>query len=370
MTDFKALLTAKQGAVTLEKEYWDYGIVIDNKKIVDHMLHHSCFTLGYNQPRIVDAVSNVVRNIKPEIAETLTPGQPLYVNNVTLQLAEKLYNITGGYRSFFSLSGSDANEGAVKLASAYHYLKGNKNKKYIVSLRKSFHGSTFLSQSIGCENLMINPFYTMDRYHGVKHVNRNFKIEDTDWSEVSCFVVETCNYGGRMDPFTDDFWARLQTLQQEHNVLIVIDDVFFSGGKTGNYVGWKHLPIEPDIFTIGKAITGGFFPLSAFLYNDKVHQALPDNFYWDHGFTYNYSISGIVSALEYLKIADEQNLFTNVPNIIERATKTFKESGYLILNNFGTVFVIAHAKRGSTMYVVPINATDEYFEVLKENLTS
>lgn len=370
MIDFKALLTAKQEAVTPEAKYWDYGIIVNNKKIVDHMMHHSCFTLGYNQPRIVDAVSSVVKNIKPEIAETLTPGQPLYVNNVTVKLAEKLFNITGGYRSFFSLSGSDANEGAVKLASAYHYVQGSKNKKYIVSLRHSFHGSTFLSQSIGCENLMTNPFYTMDKYHGVKHVNRNFKIEDIDWSEVSCFVVETCNYGGRMDPFTDEFWSKLQTLQQDHNVLIVIDDVFFSGGKTGNYVGWKHLPIEPDIFTIGKAITGGFFPLSAFLYNEKVHKALPDNFYWDHGFTYNYSIPGIVSALEYLDIIEEQNLLDNVPNIIEHATKTFKESGWNIINNFGTVFIVAHAKKGSTMYVVPINATEEYFEVLKENLIS
>ena len=370
MTDFKALLTAEQRDITLEKTYWDYGIIDNGRKIVDHMMHHSAFTLGYNQPRIVDAVADVMKNIKPEIAETMIPNEPLYVNRVTVQLAEKLYNITQGYRSFFSLSGSDANEGAVKLASAYHFLKGNKDRKYIVSLNKSFHGSTFLVQNIGCENLMIDPFYTMEKYSGVKRVNRNFKIEDTDWSQVFCFVVETCNYGGKMDPFTDDFWSKLRTIQQEHDVLIVIDDVFFSGGKTGNYAGWKHLPIEPDIFTIGKAITGGFFPLSAFMYNQKVHDVLPDRFFWDHGFTYNYSIPGIVSALEYLKIVEEQDLMSNVPNIIERTKQTFKEAGWMVLNNFGTVFVAANPKKGGMMYVVPINATDEYFEVLKENLTS
>jgi adenosylmethionine-8-amino-7-oxononanoate aminotransferase len=267
------------------------------------------------------------------------------------------------------LSGSDANEGAVKLASAYHFIRGNKNKKYIVSLNKSFHGSTFLVQNIGCENLMIDPFYTMDKYTGVKRVNRNFKIEDIDWTEVSCFVVETCNYGGKMDPFTEEFWAKLKTLQDDHDVLIVIDDIFFSGGKTGNFAGWKHLPIEPDIFTIGKAITGGFFPLSAFMYNEKVHNVLPDKFFWDHGFTYNYSISGITSALEYLKIVEEQKLFENVPSIIDRAKQTFEKCGCMIINSFGTVFIVVQPRKHPIMYVVPINANDEYFEALEENLT-
>ena len=361
---YNGLISEFQKPVHVELPYWQYGTIVDGVKKVDPMLHFGCFSLGYTQPALVKRVYDVVNNIKPEMAETLVPREPLYLNQVVFELQDKLYDMTG-YNSFYCLSGSDANEGAIKLASAYHHAQGNTDKKYIVSLRDSYHGSTFMSSTIGHKNLMQDPFYNLLKYEGVKHVHRNFDI-DQDWSEVAAFVVETCTYGNGMTPFTDEFWSKLQHLQEHENVLIIIDDIFMGGGKTGNWVGWKHLPIQPDIFTQGKSITAGFFPLSITYYSDKIKQNLPENFRWDHGFTYNFSIPGIVSVLENIRIIEEGNLLENIPAINTRALELFKAKRYKVINTFGLTYMVA--QRYATMFILPLNPTEEYWKALEDTL--
>jgi len=120
---------------------------------------------------------------------------------------------------------------------------------------------------------------------------------------------------------------------------------------------------------MGKAITGGFFPLSATLYNDKVKNSLPTNFRWEHGFTYNFSIPGIVSALEYLELVHNQNLVGQQPGIVNKARQLFVDCGCDILNNFGTYFVIKKFKF-KALYMIPLNADDMYFKVLRDELNS
>ena len=363
---YNGLIPEYQKTVETELPYWDYGSIENGNKTIDPILHYGCFTLGYNNSRIVDKVADTVKNLKPEIAETLVPNEALRLNHVSFQLQDRLKALTG-YNSFYCLSGSDANEGAVKLASAYHHARGNRNKNTIVSFLDSYHGSTFLTSSIGCENLMADPFYTMNRYNGVKRVRRQFKIEDVNWAEVAAIMVETCSYGGDMTPDSDEFWNKLKTIQEQHDVLLIVDDIFLGGGKTGNYVGWKHLPVTPDIFTMGKAITGGFFPLAVTYYSDNVKQSLPSNFRWDHGFTYNFSIPGVVSALEYLDILDEEQLLGKHDDIVSRADKTFEDCGYHVINRFGLYYMV-RKQSNAMFYMIPMNATDEYFWVLENNL--
>tara|TARA_E500000081_G_C6139670_1_gene359410 strand:- start:3704 stop:4804 length:1101 start_codon:yes stop_codon:yes gene_type:complete len=363
---YNGLITEYQRDVASELPYWDYGVIEDDVYKIDSLLHYGCFTLGYNQPSIIDKVAETVKSLKPEMAETLLPDETLRLNHVSFQLQDKLKQLTG-YNSFYCLSGSDANEGAVKLASAYHHAKGNKNKKTILSFYDSYHGSTFLTSSIGCENLMADPFYTMDRYSGVKRVTRRFKIKDIDWTTISAIMVETCSYGGDMSPNTDEFWNKLKTIQQEHDVLIIVDDIFMGGGKTGNYLGWKHLPVTPDIFTMGKAITAGFFPLAITFYSDNVKQSLPENFRWDHGFTYNFSIPGVVSALEYLKILEGEQILDRHDEIVATANEVIESKGYHVLNRFGLYYMIRKDK-DAMLYMIPMNATDQYFYHLGKNL--
>ena len=131
-------------------------------------------------------------------------------------------------------------------------------------------------------------------------------------------------------------------------------------------MGWKKLPVEPDIFTMGKAITGGYFPLSIALYNDKIHEALPRRFDWEHGFTYSFSLPGILSCLAYIKILEEELLMKKHRDIVVRAVDLFHKLGYTIKGQFGTIIDIEREQRG--MYTIPIDANDEYFHVLEGQL--
>lgn len=362
----KGLIPGRQQPTHPADKHWQFGIIKNKIKIVDPLLHYGCFTLGFDRTDIIAHVCDAMKSIKPEIAESIVNAEDLKLNPASYELSNKLFEISGGYRSFFALSGSDANEGAIKLSSAYHHVKKNYNKKQVVSFIGSYHGSTFLNSNLG-DLLMDNPMYTMDRYQNAIRLARDFDIDQVDWTKVMSIIVEPCSYGGDMTPNSDWFWQKLKFVQKEFDVLLIVDDIFMGGGKTGDYFGWKHLPIQPDICTMGKAITAGYFPLSMTLYNEKIHQTLPTNFDWEHGYTYNFSLAGINSALKYLQILEKEKILDTFHSIQHQACNSFLATGYEIINSFGCHYVI---KRNSTqsLYVIPLNATDEYFEVLEDNL--
>lgn len=364
---YRSLVTGIQPtAIHPQLPRWQYGDIHAKGKVVDNILHFGCFLLGYQNDEIVDFVADVIKNNKPELGETLDPKYSSRLNHISFDFSERIYNLTG-MMSFFSLSGSDANEGAIKLASAYHYQKGNYHKKFIVGFEGSYHGSTWLTMSVGCDRYMYKPFHTLDPYHGVKRIPRDFSDDCVDWDSVAAIMIETCTYPDNMSPLSPEFWARLDRIRTQHDVLIIIDDIWMGGGKTGDYVGWKKLAITPDISTMGKGITAGFFPLSMVLYNEKIKQVLPKDFRWDHGFTYSFSLAGIASAMKYLDILERDNILANHDQVVQRAESVFKDCNFTVTQQFGLNFTINRYTE-DLFYLIPANATDEYFEVLKDNL--
>jgi adenosylmethionine-8-amino-7-oxononanoate aminotransferase len=224
-----------------------------------------------------------------------------------------------------------------------------------------------MTMSVGCDNLMKHPFYTLDPYQSVIRISRDFEPDILDWNTIAAIVVETCSYGQDMSPASEYFWSKLEAIRTEHDVLIIIDDIFMGGGKTGTYLGWKQLPIEPDITTMGKAITAGFFPLSMVLYNQQISDSLPSNFRWEHGFTYNFSLAGIASAMKYLDILERDDHLSRHNQIVNDASSVIKDCGFEIINRFGLHYMISRQQK-KHFYLIPVNATDEYFQVLRENL--
>lgn len=365
---YNGLVPDKQpDSIRLPYPKWQYGEIRDGRKMIDPILQYGCYVLGYNNEEILDFVAETLKTNKPEIGEIYMPMQKdRILNHISFEFAEKIKNITG-MAPFFALSGSDSNEGAVKLASAYHYEKGNMKKKYIASFEKSYHGSTYLTSSLGHDNFMDHPFYTLEPSNCVKQLPRDFDENSVDWSEIAAFVLESCPYGAVMEPPSAEFWAKLDRIRKEHDVLIIIDDIFMGGGKTGTYSAWKNMNIEPDIATMGKAITGGFFPLSMCLYRDNVRDSLPKDFDWQHGFTYCFSLPGIASAMKYLDILERDNILADHNRITSTARSIIEESGFEIKQQFGVHFKIKNENE-KHFYIIPLNATDEYFETLKDNL--
>jgi adenosylmethionine-8-amino-7-oxononanoate aminotransferase len=362
---YKGIVPDTQKKIKTPLPYWKYGVIENGRKKVDPSLHFGCFVLGYENKPILDYVFSVMENNKPEIAENFVIEEDLRLNHISFEFADRIHRMTG-YHPFFALSGSDANEGAVKLASAYHYKNNNSHKKYLVSFEKSYHGSTCMTMSLGSDALLKNPFYTLAKYNNIKKLPRNFDIDIIDWNNVSSIILETASYGTLFEKIENEFWEKLKFIREKYDVLIILDDIFIGGGKTGDYVGWKKLPIVPDIFTMGKAITAGFFPLSMTLCTEKIYSCLKD-VRWEHGFTYNFNLSGIASAMKYLDILEENKFLDNHESIVKKTIKTFENHDYKIISNFGLNFFIEREK-GIEFFLIPINASDEYFNVLEENL--
>jgi len=362
---FPGVLPGQQNALQGNVDCWKFGIVENGERIVDPFLHYSSFVLGYKETRIIDSVCEQLKKYKPEVAETLHQGLPPRLNDPHWELAEKLYNMSEGYRSVFTLSGSDAVEAAIKLAAAYNEKMGNKKNK-IVGLNDGYHGTTLLTLSVGSADFE-NPHYNMERYQSVIRIDRDFELVDVNWNEVMCFVIETCPHNGDTVGYPNEFWNKVKTVQEKYGVIIIIDDIYMCGGKTGKFFGWSDLPVTPDIFTMGKAITGGYFPLAIAMYNEKIHSIIDNDFVWWHGHTYSFSLSGVLSMLEYINIIDKESVLDNHESIKNRAIDTFRNSGYEILGHFGLVFALRY-KNNHTHWVVPINADDEYFEALPRTL--
>ena len=344
--------------------YWDFGRVVDGVKQLDPHLHYGCFLLGYCQYNFVNEVHReMLLYDKPEVGENFLSDEKLFLNKRSFELASKIKEMSG-FKSFFALSGSDANEGAIKLAFAYHQKKQNKDRKLIISFDGSYHGSTYLTQSVGNTLFNIDPFYEMPQYSHKKIVPRDFDLHTIDLETVACIIVESHTYAKKLKPYKDKFWKELEMIRIMYDIPIIVDDIFMGGGKLGKFFGWETTPFRPSIFTMGKAITGGHFPLSMTCYDDYIDKALGDNFNWDHGYTYSFFQPGIISVLYYL----EQLSFDKFDGIRKNVKQIFEKNDFEIQANAGIIF---STKREKPFHLIaPLNATDEYYDVLDKTLTN
>ena len=355
MARYDGLIPNRQRLVSKSPDRWQFGYIKNGQKQIDPLLGLGCYTLGFDRTDIIDHVSNNLLSNVYDNAEDLfgTENSELYLNDIAFQLQEKLYNKTG-YHSFYALSGSDANEGAIKLSAAAHKLRGNKNKRGVISFYGSYHGSTYLNYSMGDENLFSDPFYNLMRPDWI-HKIRFEDLTKVPWDKIMCVVIESRQWASGLREPPESFWNQLEIIRNTFNVDIIFDDIFMGGGKTGDWCGWKSLPIKPDIFTQGKGITGGYFPLSATLYSKDIAKLLPEDFLWEHGFTYSFSSSGILSCLKFMELYEECDFKV----INTRANEILKDKA---IANFGNIYYMG----GKDCLVVPLNATDEYFNMLGE----
>tara|TARA_Y100001937_G_scaffold20832_1_gene29168 strand:+ start:9316 stop:10446 length:1131 start_codon:yes stop_codon:yes gene_type:complete len=368
---FDGLIPGYQVDVNVNKKphtssLWDYGRIVDGVKQLDPHLHYGCFLLGYQQFDFLKQIQKeMLLSDKPEVGENFLSNEDLHLNQKSFDLASKIKDMSGGFKSFFALSGSDANEGAIKLAFAYHKKKNNKNRNLIVSFDGSYHGSTYLTQSIGNTLFNEDPFYNMPHYPNRQILPRDMDIKGTvDLETVACIIVETHTYAKKLKPYTEKFWRELEMIRIVYDIPIIVDDIFMGGGKLGKFFGWETISFRPSIFTMGKAITGGYFPLSMTCYDDYIDNALGEDFNWDHGYTYSFYQPGIISVLHYL----EKIKFDDFDNIRKNVTDIFEKNNFEIQANAGIIF---STKRERPFHLIaPLNATDEYYEVLDRTLTN
>lgn len=374
-------------------KYQQFGFVENGRDYIDlSMGNCGCFTLGFER-------TDIIKNVSKRMTELpFCSGEFLTTNDSVQELATKLYNLSNGYRSIFSLSGSDAVEGAIRVAQLYHIGK-EQQRTQIIGFDNSYHGSTYLSSSV-------SDTYDMHNLYGrdfkCTTISRTVEDLDRDWSNTICVIIETSSWQDGLKPINKEFWSKLKQVCKDNDVVLIVDDIAMCGGKTGNFFGWKdhngQTIIEPDIFTIGKGFTAGYFPLSATLVSEHIFNVV-QHIPLVHGFTYSFALSGIYSVLEYLRILEEENILSNFTLLKNKSNNTFDSlvnegliTGYtshglvfnLFLQNtnyrdnqetleshfkkFGLSSGMWNEAGDGLLIIVPLNADDDYFSQLSSRL--
>jgi acetylornithine/N-succinyldiaminopimelate aminotransferase len=263
--------------------------------------------LGHAHPRLV-------RLIRRESARAIHLSN-LFHNAYQGPLAAKLAAWSGLDRVFFTNSGTEAIEGALKLARAYAHAKrksgavtANAKKTRILALENSFHGRTFGALSITYPKKYREPFEPL--VPGIEFVRFNdvADLESKFDDSVCALVLETIQGEGGIFSVSESFWTRARALATQHDAALITDEIQCGLGRTGRYFAFQKFHSSPDIAVVAKPLAAGL-PLGAIIANDKFASAFVPGV---HGTTFGGGPLVCAAALEFLTTVEDENLLLRV----------------------------------------------------------
>ncbi|MDR0874703.1 MAG: aminotransferase class III-fold pyridoxal phosphate-dependent enzyme, partial [Clostridiales Family XIII bacterium] len=211
----------------------------------------------------------------------------LFYSEPCARAAEKLIRLTGLKNVFFSNSGAEANEGAIKAARKYSFLKygqadGAPNRYRIVTLAGSFHGRTMATITATGQDSFHKYFTPFLQGFDYAETNSIASLRETVTDETCAIMVEFVQGEGGVNELEPDFAAEIAAICQERDILLIADEVQSGIGRTGKFMAYEHFGVHPDIVTVAKALGGGL-PIGAVIFGEKTDGALGSG---DHGSTY------------------------------------------------------------------------------------
>ena len=260
--------------------------------------------LGHAHPRLV-------RVIRREAGRAIHLSN-LFQNPFQAPLARKLVEWSGLDRVFFTNSGTEAIDGALKLARAYAHAKSQATsatpKTRLLALENSFHGRTFGALSITHPAKYREPFAPL--LTGVEFVRFNdvADLEAKFDSTVCALVLETIQGEGGIFPVSEAFWERARQLATQHDAALIADEIQCGLGRTGRHFAYQKFSTRPDILAVAKPLAGGL-PLGAIIANEKFASAFAPGL---HGTTFGGGPLICAVALEFLNIIEDSNLLSNI----------------------------------------------------------
>ncbi len=224
--------------------------------------------LGYNHPAIVDTIARQSR--------ALIHTSNLYYHEGQAELAMRLTERTGLDRAFFANTGTEAWEGALKLARAYAGLRRSEGAQIgtkFFALEQSFHGRTFGAMSTTFKAKYREPFgpvvpgVEFVRFNDVSDLRAKFS------SDVCAILVEAIQGEGGIRPLTREFFAESRALASSTSALLIVDEIQSGMGRTGKWCAYQHYGIHPDVTTFAKPLAGGL-PLGAVMCTEEVARVM------------------------------------------------------------------------------------------------
>lgn len=301
----KALLhTYNRYQVVFEKGDGVYLYDTDGKKYLDFVSGIAVFALGYHNEEYNDA-------LKEQIDKVIHTSN-YYYNIPAIEAAKKLKDISGMDRVFFTNSGAEAIEGAIKTARKYAYLKDGSTDHEIIAMDHSFHGRT-----MGALSVTGNPHYREafgPMIGNIKFAQLNdFNSVTEQLTDKTCAIIfETVQGEGGIYPATEEFMRGVRKLCDERDILMILDEIQCGMGRTGEMFAWQRYGIKPDVMTTAKALGCGV-PVGAFLMTEKVgaHSLAAG----DHGTTYGGNPLACAAICKVIELFEKQNILDNVREV-------------------------------------------------------
>ena len=285
---------------------WDRGdgmylYDIEGKKYLDFVSGIGVFALGYNNQAYNDA-------LKAQIDKVIHTSN-YYYNIPAIDAAKKLKKVSGMDRVFFTNSGAEAVEGAIKAARKYAFLRDGHTDHEIIAMQHSFHGRT-----MGALSVTGNPHYR----EAFEPLTGNIRFADfNDFDSVKAqvtdktcaIIMETVQGEGGIYPATEDFLRQIRALCDEKDILLILDEIQCGMGRTGFMYAWQRFGVKPDIMTSAKAVGCGV-PVGVFLMTERVAQnSLTSG---DHGTTYGGNPLACAAISKVMDLFDELKILENV----------------------------------------------------------
>jgi acetylornithine/N-succinyldiaminopimelate aminotransferase len=273
------------------------------KRYLDFVAGLGVNALGHAHPRIV-------KTIREQAARAIHLSN-LYYNEYQGLLAEKLCQLSGLQRAFFSNSGTEAIEGSIKLARLAGHRAGGEAKSRLVALAGSYHGRTFGAMSLTGQDKYRKGFEPL--LEDVKFVPRNDveALRAAVGDDTCAIVLEPIFGEGGIHECSVEFLKECRALADRHRAALVFDEIQCGLGRTGTIFAFQSFGVVPDIVAIAKPIAAGL-PLGAFLAREEFASAIAVG---QHGTTFGGGPLACRVALEYLAVVEEEKLLDNVNRV-------------------------------------------------------
>lgn len=381
VADKNLIHTYNRHKVVLEKGEGVYLYDVEGKKYLDFGAGIAVFALGYGNKEFDDAVKAQV--------DQLVHTSNLFYNVPLAKASEHVVNATGMDQVFFTNSGTEAIEGAIKLARKYKYLQDSSKTYEVIAMNHSFHGRSMGALAVTGTKKYQDPFKPLIGGVVFAEYNDLDSVKALIKDNTCAIIMETVQGEGGIYPATEEFIKGVRKLCDEHDIVMISDEIQCGMGRTGTMFAYEQYGVKPDIVTTAKALGCGL-PVGAFAAVKKVADAMVPG---DHGTTYGGNPLVTAAVNKVFDLFEKENVLANVSeaapyleekleelvkkydNIVERRGKGLMQGlefkvpvGPIVSKALENGLVLVSAGANIIRFVPPLIITKDHVDEMIEKL--
>lgn len=291
--------------IVIEKAEGVYVTDVEGKKYLDFASGIAVSSLGYSNEEYKDA-------LKEQIDKIMHTSN-LFYNVPSVFAAEKVVKATGLKKCFFTNSGAEAIEGALKTAKRYAYDKNGAGEYEVIAMHHSFHGRTMGALALTGNANYQEPFGPM--IPGIKYAEFNNldSVKKLVNDKTCAVILEAVQGEGGIYPATKEFMEGIRQICDENDILMICDEIQCGMGRTGKMFAYQHYNVLPDLVTSAKALGCGI-PVGVFVAGEKCCESLVPG---DHGTTYGGNPLATVAVNKVFELFEKENILAHVNEVSE-----------------------------------------------------